>query len=426
MADDPKRAFGLSNLSDVVISAPVSDGEAIKYNSTTNTWTNQADAGSATYAGLTDVELTGLSDGNMTYYDATAQKWKNTGNIRKENNTVVIKDNAGIWDIQPPNTTADDEFVLKQTPQVILDKTLGGVTRINDTAGVNGVILNSDNATAVRTQTFPDANGEFILTTGAQTLTDKTLDSTTKYNNSTDTYHAVMPATSGNDEIVTTTAPQTLAKKIMGVNTKFASVGSGGNWVFAPDNITADQTFRIRPIISPDWLVWENTPQTLQNKDLTSISNTFPPAKNVYCMLYTNTPGPTTSVSNTTPSQMVAGVNAGISQSTTFPGQFATTATDGEFKYTGTTRFFKLSWEVALQSGTNNRQYELFVRRNGVVGAVRHLVGTDSNGIAESNTFVEILRINTNDIVSLWIQDLGPSASNVTIMKHTLTVTNVS
>ena len=67
-------AGSFSGLSDVNVSTP-SDGQVATYDGTSQKWKNKAiPAGS--FAGLTDVDTTGVTDGQVATYDGTSQKWK--------------------------------------------------------------------------------------------------------------------------------------------------------------------------------------------------------------------------------------------------------------------------------------------------------------------------------------------------------------
>lgn len=69
----------LSGLTDVNLSSPT-DGQILKYDANSGKWVN-ANGGTVTtsLSALTDVNLTSLTNGQLIQYDATAQKWVNIG-----------------------------------------------------------------------------------------------------------------------------------------------------------------------------------------------------------------------------------------------------------------------------------------------------------------------------------------------------------
>lgn len=73
----------LAGLDDVTLTTPT-NGQILKYNSTSHKWENANESGgggggSSTLSGLTDVDFTSLADGQLIQYDATTEKWKNIG-----------------------------------------------------------------------------------------------------------------------------------------------------------------------------------------------------------------------------------------------------------------------------------------------------------------------------------------------------------
>lgn len=67
----------LSGLSDVNISTP-SDGQVLKYDNATSKWVNgTGGGGSSSLSGLSDVSITSALDGQFLVYDNASSKWKN-------------------------------------------------------------------------------------------------------------------------------------------------------------------------------------------------------------------------------------------------------------------------------------------------------------------------------------------------------------
>lgn len=70
-------ASAITDLTDVDISSP-SNGEVLKYNSSTQKWENEEESsGASAVSDLTDVNLSNLADGQILKYDATNQEWVN-------------------------------------------------------------------------------------------------------------------------------------------------------------------------------------------------------------------------------------------------------------------------------------------------------------------------------------------------------------
>lgn len=74
----PGGASALDELTDVDIES-VTDGDIIKYNSTTQKWENSPESGggASALADLSDIDLTSLTDGQIIKYNASTQKWEN-------------------------------------------------------------------------------------------------------------------------------------------------------------------------------------------------------------------------------------------------------------------------------------------------------------------------------------------------------------
>ena len=66
----------LSDLTDVTVTSP-SDGQVLTYDNTSGKWVNDTPTASSSISTLTDVNLTSLSDGQILKYDATNQEWVN-------------------------------------------------------------------------------------------------------------------------------------------------------------------------------------------------------------------------------------------------------------------------------------------------------------------------------------------------------------
>lgn len=73
----------LADLEDVSISTP-SNGQALKYNSTTQEWENGDVSAVSSFADLTDTTITNPTNNQVPVYDSTANKWKN------KNTSVVL------------------------------------------------------------------------------------------------------------------------------------------------------------------------------------------------------------------------------------------------------------------------------------------------------------------------------------------------
>lgn len=71
-------SLGLSELLDVQLSTPVSNGQALVYNSTILKWENQTISTVTALANLTDVLLSSPADGQTLLYDGTNAKWYNS------------------------------------------------------------------------------------------------------------------------------------------------------------------------------------------------------------------------------------------------------------------------------------------------------------------------------------------------------------
>lgn len=63
----------LSDLTDVAVGA-VTDWQVLAYDSATGKWVNKVDEWSDTFAGLTDVDITGLQNGDVAVYNSTTNK----------------------------------------------------------------------------------------------------------------------------------------------------------------------------------------------------------------------------------------------------------------------------------------------------------------------------------------------------------------
>lgn len=73
----PGGSSTLAGLTDVDLTNPT-DGQILVYDAETQKWVNgNGSGGSSTLSGLTDVDLTSPADGQVLVYDATSQKWVN-------------------------------------------------------------------------------------------------------------------------------------------------------------------------------------------------------------------------------------------------------------------------------------------------------------------------------------------------------------
>ena len=68
----------LSSLADVALTSPISDGQALVYNATSNKWVNQTITTTTALANLTDVLLTSPQANQVLLYDSTNSKWINS------------------------------------------------------------------------------------------------------------------------------------------------------------------------------------------------------------------------------------------------------------------------------------------------------------------------------------------------------------
>lgn len=115
----------LAGLSDVNLSSPT-DGQVLVYDDTNDEWVNANPTGGASaVSDLTDVDLTSLANGQILKYNSTTQKWENAndsggGGSSNYTRTELFKSstNLAVWDASGI-TLSDDienydeiEFVL--------------------------------------------------------------------------------------------------------------------------------------------------------------------------------------------------------------------------------------------------------------------------------------------------------------------------
>lgn len=93
----------LAGLTDVVLSA-LQDGNFLRYDATLRKWVN-ADGDPVSVSDLTDVELTNLSDGQFLVYDADTQKWVNV--------SITIPDMSNYYNKNEVNTIVNG---IRQVP----------------------------------------------------------------------------------------------------------------------------------------------------------------------------------------------------------------------------------------------------------------------------------------------------------------------
>lgn len=93
----------LAGLTDVVLSA-LQDGNFLRYDATLRKWVN-ADGDPVSVSDLTDVELTNLSDGQFLVYDADTQKWVNV--------SITIPDMSNYYNKTEVDDIVDD---IRQVP----------------------------------------------------------------------------------------------------------------------------------------------------------------------------------------------------------------------------------------------------------------------------------------------------------------------
>lgn len=93
----------LAGLTDVVLSA-LQDGNFLRYDATLRKWVN-ADGDPVSVSDLTDVELTNLSDGQFLVYDADTQKWVNV--------SITIPDMSNYYNKTEVDGIVDD---IRQVP----------------------------------------------------------------------------------------------------------------------------------------------------------------------------------------------------------------------------------------------------------------------------------------------------------------------
>lgn len=111
--DNPKMG-ALEGLSDVTISSP-SNGQVLKYNSTTQKWENGTGGGggSSTLSGLDDVTMTTPSDGQVLSYSNSLSKWINKS-IPQINDSATSA--SGLWSSDKINTELSDKADASDLP----------------------------------------------------------------------------------------------------------------------------------------------------------------------------------------------------------------------------------------------------------------------------------------------------------------------
>jgi hypothetical protein len=66
----------LEDLTDVTITG-VTNGQVLKYDTATSKWVNGADSATVAMADITDVTITALTNGQALQYNTTTSKWEN-------------------------------------------------------------------------------------------------------------------------------------------------------------------------------------------------------------------------------------------------------------------------------------------------------------------------------------------------------------
>ena len=85
-------ASALSDLVDVALTTPISNGQVLVYNSTSGKWEN-GNGGASALSSLTDVALTTPTDGQVLVYNSTSGKWEN-GDAPDE--SIVFDATSGV------------------------------------------------------------------------------------------------------------------------------------------------------------------------------------------------------------------------------------------------------------------------------------------------------------------------------------------
>ena len=135
----------------------------------------------------------------------------------------------------------------------------------------------------------------------------------------------------------------------------------------------------------------------------------------------------TGSVYITTPIETsIAAVNTPIkvAGTTTAYGLFRTTSsTDNRIEYTGTkTRYFKYTASVSITAATNNKRFNFYIAKNGVVLAEskqsrKISTGADIGSISTSG----LIQLQTGDYIELWVENIDDS-TNITAQSMNLMI----
>jgi len=88
--------------------------------------------------------------------------------------TVAFPNLAGTFVLTAGTQTLSDKIIDNSNSITVVDSNFA----IEDTAGGNSALFNANSLSVDQTFSFPDLTGTFVLTTGAQTVSGKTLDDT--------------------------------------------------------------------------------------------------------------------------------------------------------------------------------------------------------------------------------------------------------
>lgn len=131
-------ATSLSMLDDVDITTPVSNGQALVYNSTSLKWENATISTVTALANLTDVLLTSPANGQTLLYDSTTSKWYNSA-LKTINGQSLL----GSGDIQVGGGASGNYLPL--TGGTLTNASFGMALVINRETTTSSVIRYSNN-----------------------------------------------------------------------------------------------------------------------------------------------------------------------------------------------------------------------------------------------------------------------------------------